>query len=152
MPATVFVSFRSSSRYKVALSLNFRPMEAKLIPSNHEIKLPRASSLPIRIICGKGGWRRQNLVYAPHRWASRSMPPRSLELISHYDRRSEKHEEESKSGDVPLLNVEWPAGTSKIIGPLLSASSTHVWLQKWEWAILGAWRHIKQRFSPTLHG
>lgn len=41
MPATVFVSFRSSSRHKVALSLNFRPIEVKLIPNNHESKIAR---------------------------------------------------------------------------------------------------------------
>jgi hypothetical protein len=55
-------------------------------------------------------------------------------------------------GVVPLLKVVWPYGTSRTIGPLASASSMHVWLQKWECAILGACRHIRQRFSPRLSG
>lgn len=47
------------------------------------------SYLPIRIICRKRGWRRNDPVYAPHRWASWLMPPRRFELISHYGRESE---------------------------------------------------------------
>ena len=48
-------------------------------------------SVPIRIICGKRGRRPQNLVHAPYRWASWTMPPWCFELISHYDRRLEKN-------------------------------------------------------------
>ena len=44
MPATVFVSFRSSSRHKVALRLNFRPAEVKSILKNYESELLRAFS------------------------------------------------------------------------------------------------------------
>ena len=90
------------------------------------------SYLPIFIICRKRGWRRNDSVYASHRWASWLMPPRRFELISHYGRESENMGRNLNWKNIPLLNassLEWTSEMIVCCVFVFFASAPHVLLQ-----------------------
>lgn len=103
----------------------------------------------VGIVCGEGRGGKTYLVNSTDRRTLRIMAPRWLELVRHWlilaltialipgER-------------LPLLKVTWPTGTSRIVDPNFSTLSIHVWLQKWDNVVLGAWRHMRQRVSPRL--
>ena len=93
--------------------------------------------LPICIICSKWSWRPINFVHMPHTWASRLMPPRYFELISHYGRESENMRRKFKLENLPLLNVASVEGSSEIVVPLL-------------WTVTSVWRR-PPGFASAAH-
>ena len=153
VPSTILVSCRSAAAHELPLGFHCSSKEGWILFGSMIRK--QFSCLPISVIASWRRFRYYNLVHTPDRRACGSyVSPRGLELFGHCSlgilRPFFSWTIQKKTRDRPLLKVTCPNGTSKIIGPFFSASSTHGWLQKWEFAILGSWRHIRQSVSPNL--
>ena len=171
MPSTIFVPSRSAGAHELSLGFHFSSIREKtpiseflffLLYDWEGKRICLFFFLPVSVVTSWRCFWDYNLVYASDRWACGSyVSPRGFELFGHcMSTKSSSLEfrfvlldnyRKKKKIDGPLLNVTCPKGTSRIIGPLFSASSIHGWLQKWEFAILGAWRHMRQSVSPNLN-